>query len=652
MRNEEARETQVSTSFVIPHSSFRISQFSLLLCVTLVFLCLALTARADDAILSDSAIPPPPIPANGAFVGVSGDAIIMAANNSAAVWDGNAWLQFKIDLSEKWGASVTADDSLICIGGITAGACSERVERLRWSGGALHEDRLCDLPTALAFSGAAALGSTIFVVGGTDSPVGPARNDFYSMDLSAPVMKWQTLPPLPGPGRALPAADGQFYMIQVFGGRKSDGGGFTALSDCWSYRPRPLDGTTISGWVKIADLPSPMAGGCAVPIGQAHTLLIGADRNLWVPDDLAAIGADAANVPDPLPQVLAYHAITDAWVALGGSPISSMPVAAIPRNGGFVLLKGDGGTSQLTIKSDVRHLRPVDYLVVFSYLGLVTFIGILISRSQNTTEDFALGGRKTPWWVAALSLYATATSSISLMAIPAWNFAYNLVLLLTPILRIFVLIPQAYIVIPLIRRLNLTSTYEYLERRFNPALRLLASAQCIIFYTIGRASIVILLPSIAISATTGLNVYLSVLAMGVLTTLYTSLGGIAAVMYTDVLQAVVMLLVPVLTLIAIVASMAGGVGQLIDVGLHYQKFNVCIWNWDFAEPVVAISVLTVLLEITGFAGDQGMVQRTLSTPDDKTARRATLGARSAIICRCRSPGRSAAGSPLRYRPIS
>jgi solute:Na+ symporter, SSS family len=566
-------------------------------CVLIVLFLPGLLFGAD-IVVTNSSIPPLPIKPDGAFLG--GSPLMVAESGRAWVLADGGWRPFPIDLPTSSGASATVNDALICIGGVESGRCSGQVERLRWRDGSMQADRLPDLPAPRAMAGAGVLGGTVFVVGGAASPSGPGCNDFYSLELTAAQPAWQILPPLPAGGRVRPAVVGQFYMILVFGG-----GG---LADGWSYRPRPLDGTTITGWQRLADLPRPISGGCAIASGQAHALLI-----------------DSASQ-----NVLAYHAITDSWVAMGGAPISSPIVAAAAWKGQTILFDSGGRASELAIQSDVRRLRRIDYLVIAAYIGLVTLIGVIISRRQNTTEDFALGGRKTPWWVAALSLYATATSSISLMAIPAWNFAYNLVLLLTPFLRAIVLIPQAYIVIPLLRRLNITSTYEYLGQRFNPALRLLASAQCIIFYTIGRASVVILLPSIAISAVTGLNVYVSVLAMGVLTTLYTSLGGIAAVMYTDVLQAVVMLLVPILTLIAVVASTAGGIGQLVSVGIHYQKFNMAIWSWDFTEPVVAISVLSVLLEVTGFAGDQGMVQRVLATPNDTVARRATLG--NFVIC--------------------
>jgi solute:Na+ symporter, SSS family len=591
-------------------------------------------SAASQVTLTDASVPPLPKVMAGSFAGVSNNALIVAggvpSSDSVFVLPADspgAWREFKLDSGVACGASVTVNDSLLCVGGVSGGACSRSVVRLRWQNGTLVVDRLADLPMPLGWDGAGVLNQTIYVVGGLDSPgASVAQKNLYALDLSAVSPQWRRLEPLPGVGRVQPAVIGQYYMLQVFGGRVASDGGFRTLSDCWTYRPRPLDGTTAVGWIRVADLPLPLATATTIASGQAHTLLAGADRRPWV-----AQSSMLDQSVDPYPHLLAYHAVTDSWIELGGDGGELAGSVAVRWRSSDVLV---GGSNQgkvsnalqiLAVHPFIRRLNPIDYGIVVLYLLTITGIGVYFSRKQKTTEEFSLGGRRMPWWVAALSLYATATSSISMMAVPALNYATNLVWLLLPLLTVIVLIPQAFLIIPMIRRLNLTSTYEYLERRFNPALRMFGSAQCIIFYAVGKASIVILLPSIAISAVTGLNVYVSILTMGVLTTLYTSLGGIDAVMWTDVLQAGVMLLAPTLTIIAIIHGLGGGVHELISTGVHYGKFDLAILSWNPTEPVIWISIITMILGITGFAGDQSMVQRVLATPNDKVARNATLG---------------------------
>ena len=594
----------------------------------------------QEIVCSDLAAPPLPKAMPGSFVGVSGNALIVAGGES----DGRAsnqiyilppggiaaWQSAALDEKLACGSSVSVQDSLVCIGGEGPDGISESVERLRWADGKLVQNRLADLPAPIAWAGAGALGNVIYVVGGLGSDQGSATNEVFSLDLSDSKAQWKTEPSLPGPGIVQPAVIGQYYGLEVFGGRTLQGVAngkreFETIPDCWVYRPKPLDFTVKHGWLRLANLPLPLAAGATIALGQAHTLLVGADMQSSV-NDLE----NAWRTAQPHGPILAYHAVTDTWVARGSQTGGAGEIAVRwgSRNvlvGGADAGKLMGSIRQLSIRPFVQMLHAIDYAIIAGYLMLITGIGITFSRKQKTTTQFSLGGRSAPWWVAALSLYATATSSISLMAVPALTFATNLVWLFQPILSVIVLIPQAFLVIPLIRRLNLTSTYEYLERRFNPALRLLASFQCIVFYTVGRSSVVILIPSITISAVTGMNVYVAILGVGFLTTIYTSLGGIDAVMWTDVLQAIVMLLGPLITIGVVLYSFHGHFGTIADIGTHYGKFDLAIWSWSATQPVAWIMALTVLLTVTGFAGDQALVQRVLSTPDDKAARKATIG---------------------------
>jgi solute:Na+ symporter, SSS family len=609
------------------------------------------SAATGDVACSDLSLPQPPQTRAGSFAGVSGNALIIAGGASVGggqtdevyVLPANRpgetpiWRPALLHEKLAWGASVTINDSLLCIGGIGSNGCQTTVIRLKWRDGKLSEQNLPELPVPRAWAGAAALGNVLFVIGGSANPDGSApSNDLYSLDLSDPHARWQTKPSLPGRGVIQPAVIGQYYGLEVLGGRAlrvggDAGRGFESISDCWVFRPKPLDFTQKEGWIRLADLPLPLAQGATIASGQAHTILVGADMQSRVLDL-----KNAWTTAKPYLPILAYHAVTDTWSVKGNQTGGAAGQIAVLWDNRNVLVGGadSGGLAnsfqELVIHPLIRGLHVLDYIVIVGYILLITAIGLTFSRKQKSTVEFSLGGREAPWWVAALSLYATATSSISLMAVPALTYATNLVWLFQPIISIFVLVPQAFLVIPLIRRLNLTSTYEYLEQRFNPALRLLASFQCIVFYTIGRASVVILIPSIAISAVTGMNVFVAIIGVGLLTTFYTSLGGIDAVMWTDVLQAGVMLLGPLITIGVVLFSFKGNFAAVADIGSHYGKFDLTIWSWTATQPAAWIMILTVALTVTGFAGDQAMVQRVLSTPDDKAARKATLG--NWVVC--------------------
>ena len=186
------------------------------------------------------------------------------------------------------------------------------------------------------------------------------------------------------------------------------------------------------------------------------------------------------------------------------------------------------------------RLRPLDWLVLALYLAGMVGIGVHFARRGGGTEDFFLGGRRIPWWAAGLSIFGTQLSAITFMAIPAtaygsdWRrFAGQLMLL--PVL---VLVIRAFV--PVLRGQSATTAYEFLEVRFSRAVRWCASALFIAFQ-LGRMGIVLLLPAIALAAVTGVDTHLCIGLMGVLATAYTALGGISAVIWTDVVQVFVLL---------------------------------------------------------------------------------------------------------------
>ena len=616
-------------------------------------------AGAESRVTAGPQRPPLPVALRGQSFGFTGGCLIAVGGVNeqgratadafvlpiSSTGTSATWQPAKSPSPLAWAATASIGDAFICCGGLDERGPSARVIRFRWSGGQLQAQRLPDMPTQRRFAGAAVVRNVLYVTGGVRAIASSsAEPDLLALDLADPSPHWQTLPPCPGPERILPTVVAQYEVLHVFGGREIVPAGdgkptYRALTDAWIYRPRPIDGTTRRGWIRIADLPQALASAAGFASGQAHVILVGGDTRAVIatPTDLSDISAARQR------HVLAYHSVTDSWADLGEAPLVPVSPTAITAQKQTYLLGGvkpEGSCATtvtgLSINPIIKGLHALDYAVIVAYFAGMVAIGIYFSRRQTSSTEFALGGRRTKWWVVAISLYATGTSAISFMAIPALAYATNLVFLMISLAAGLMIIPQAYLAIPLIRRLELTSTYEYLERRFNPSLRLLASAQCIIFQIAGRMCIVLLLPALAISSVTGLNVLYSVLIMGVLTTFYTAIGGIDAVMWTDVVQAGLMFGAPLLAIGIIMFSLAGGPAELIHTNLQYSKFNFALLGWDWTMPVIWIFLLDGLTRVAGFAGDQTMVQRTLCTPSVKQARNATIwawiiGMASAVI---------------------
>ncbi len=269
-----------------------------------------------------------------------------------------------------------------------------------------------------------------------------------------------------------------------------------------------------------------------------------------------------------------------------------------------------------------RNFGTINYAVLVAYLAVLVAMGAYFSRREKSTEDFFLAGHRIPWWAAGLSIFGTGLSAITYMAIPAKAYSTNWVFILSSFAPILFIPFVVAFYIPFYRRLRITTAYEYLEMRFNLATRLFASAYFVLFQ-FGRMAIVLYLPAVALSTVTGLGVYGCIIIMGVLATIYTVMGGIEAVIWTDVLQVVVLIGGAILSVVLVAANVDGGLVGVVSTGLQHDKFRTFNWTWDYTTAAVWVVVLgSFLSAIMPNSADQSVVQRYLATRDERAAKRA------------------------------
>jgi len=522
-----------------------------------------------------------------------------------------------------YGLSLTVPEGVLLVGGGDAAQHFTDVLLARWDGRGVEFTRLPSLPVPLAMHAGGLLGRTIFVAGGLDAPSATkAQGVFLAFNLDAPARGWERLEPWPGPERFLAAGgvqDGSFYL---FGGARlvqGEEGKPTRelLRDAYRYTPG-------QGWRRIADLPVCLAAtpGPAQALGAGHLLLLGGDD-----------GSRLHHLPSEHPgfprRLYAYHTLTDSWAESGELPFSLVTTATANWNGKLVVPGGEtrpGVRSTEVWAAVPRRTVPgfgwLNYTTLTLYLMGVAGMGLWFMRRQKSTADYFKGGGRIPWWAAGLSIFATMLSSITFMAVPAkayatdWTFALgNLATLaLTPLVIAFYL--------PFFRRLNVTTAYEFLEQRFNLVVRLYASASFILFH-VGRMAVVIYLPALALSAAVGLDLQLCVLVMGVVCALYTAAGGIEAVVWTDVVQAVVLVGAAIGSLFLIARGLEGGPADWWAEASAYGKLRLVDWSWDLTQATVIVMVVGSLLSnLAPYTADQAVVQRYIVTRDQKQAERA------------------------------
>jgi SSS family transporter len=406
------------------------------------------------------------------------------------------------------------------------------------------------------------------------------------------------------------------------------------LTDAWRY-----DST--SGWTQLADMPEGRvaAPSPAIPVGMAHLVVMGGDTGEHF--------FQQAELKDDHPgftgKLLSYHTITDTWIAAGSWPIdhgpdpasnpaagiwSTVTVPTVEWNNLWVIPSGEirpGVRSprvmSLEQASDKKDVGMANLVTLVLYLGAMLGIGFFFARREKSTDRFFRGGQTLPWWAVGLSIYATMLSSITFMAIPAkaytsdWSYFFANV-------AIVVIAPVVIsLYLPFYRRLDVTSAYEYLEKRFNLAVRLFGSASFILFQ-IGRMAIVLYLPAMALSAVSSLDVYTCILLMAILCIVYTMIGGIEAVIWTDVVQTFVLLGGAILSFILIMFRTENGFSGFLEVGqLHHKFFEDTVWfSPDIAvASVVVIFVGSLFNNLVSYTAGQDVVQRYMTTSSQEKA---------------------------------
>jgi len=267
----------------------------------------------------------------------------------------------------------------------------------------------------------------------------------------------------------------------------------------------------------------------------------------------------------------------------------------------------------------LNSLPLLDLAIIALYLLGTTAFGIWFVRRSRTLEGYVLGGRALPGWAVGISILGTYLSSISFLANPGKSYASDwrpFVFSLTLPLACWV---AARWFIPLYRNRIQTTAYEHLERRFGYWARAYAGASLILLQ-IGRVAVVLYLVALAMAQLLGWPIHWVILGLGALTLVYTAIGGFAAVIWTDVVQSLVLLVGAVLCLILLLAQIPGGWETVSRVTAEQQKFELGSLDWDLLQQGFWVIFLFGLVEnLRNFGIDQNYVQRFLSARSDREA---------------------------------
>lgn len=276
-----------------------------------------------------------------------------------------------------------------------------------------------------------------------------------------------------------------------------------------------------------------------------------------------------------------------------------------------------------------------DYGVFALMLLISTAIGLfhgLARGGQKTSEDFFTGGRRMSALPVGLSLSASFMSAIQVLGVPAEAFRYGAKFLWMCLAQLINSALTAQLFLPVFYRLGLTSTYEYLERRFSRSVRLCGTVQYVVA-TMLYTGIVIYAPALILNQVTGLDIWASLLSTGVICTFYTTIGGMKAVIWTDVFQVFVMLAGFVAVAVR-GALLLGGPARVLSIAANGSRINFADFDPDPRRRYTLWTFVLggSLLWLSMYGVNQAQVQRYVACRSEREAKLALLVNQAGLVC--------------------
>jgi SSS family solute:Na+ symporter len=281
----------------------------------------------------------------------------------------------------------------------------------------------------------------------------------------------------------------------------------------------------------------------------------------------------------------------------------------------------------------MNSIHLVDLIIIGVYFVLMAGMGTWSARRARTTESYFVGNRAYSGWIVGISLFGAQISSITFVAYPAdaYKTAW-LRYLICLTLPVSVWIAARYL-LPKFRRLQVTSLFEYLEVRFGPRVRIYGASVFIVSQCI-RISLIQYLVALLLHTLTGWSVPVCIVLGGAVTAYYTIVGGLEAVIWTDVVQSILLTGGGLLILATVVAKLPGGVSQLFAVAWADGKFvfgepgqdgviQAIPWGISLTQKTVVMLLLVGGVQwLTDYTTNQEVVQRYCAARSQAEADRA------------------------------
>jgi len=266
-------------------------------------------------------------------------------------------------------------------------------------------------------------------------------------------------------------------------------------------------------------------------------------------------------------------------------------------------------------------MHTIDIAIVALYLLTLIAIGLRVSRGQKTTDTYFIADRSVPGWAAGLSLLATIITSVTFIAYPGAAYAGDWTLLVPGIMFVAVIAAIGPVVVPFFRHVVTMSVYEYFGKRFGTGVRMYASFAFAAGH-FSKMGFVFYLLALSVSGITGWPITWIIVVLGVITIFYTFIGGLEAVIWTDVVQGFLLWTGVIVTIILLLFFSHTTPSAMLHLIASNHKANLGSLSWNLSKPTFwTMAIYGLFFYIQKYTADQTVVQRYLAARTDKSALR-------------------------------
>ncbi len=258
------------------------------------------------------------------------------------------------------------------------------------------------------------------------------------------------------------------------------------------------------------------------------------------------------------------------------------------------------------------EIGVLNWSIIIGYLAINLLLGFVLSKKVTTAEDFYIGQKTTPWWAIGISVLATYVSAMTFLGAPAWSYGSGLSVIAIHLNYPLVIILVMALFLPFFMQTGVVSIYEYQEKRFGKASRTTISIIFLVTQLLSSAAVLVA-SSFVIAYITGVSVLTSIVIVSIITLVYTSLGGITAVIWTDVLQSGIFLIGGIFVLVALLGEIPEPLSEVLSSLKDKGKINPIntSLDWKIDTTVWAGVIAMTVYHVTVYGANQMMMQRTL-----------------------------------------